>query len=161
MESREELERELAAVERELADLKTPAGRKLSGPAFAKRALLQANTTREEVENLKRWLNYPDNFGAAECNAALRRLIAFVKLPNLSAPPAEISRFRWAFTPAALADAPTGPFEFLALAALLAAESHPNCFGRFDSPDAVDARVKALTARQAELRSRLEALTPS
>ena len=102
---------------------------KLSAADFAAKALRNAGTTPEALDELRAWLDRHESANCSECRAVLRRLIAFVRLPSVQSPPAELRRIRWACSPVEMAAMQAGPFEYLALAAQIAAAEHPEDFG--------------------------------
>lgn len=102
---------------------------KLSPTAFVQTAIDNADITRAEVNRLRERLDRHDSFDISEARAAVRRLVRFVRLPNVRAPPGEERRVRWACSPTALAALSCSALELLALASLEATERYPQDFG--------------------------------
>ncbi|OGA33564.1 MAG: hypothetical protein A3G80_07590 [Betaproteobacteria bacterium RIFCSPLOWO2_12_FULL_62_13b] len=102
---------------------------KLGAVDFANEAIRNSGATPEALAELRAWLDRHETSDCSECRAVLRRMIAFVRLPTVQSPPKELRRIRWACSPVEMAAMQAGPFEYLALAAMIAAAEHPEDFG--------------------------------
>jgi hypothetical protein len=138
-----------------------PAEGKLTPDAFLRECMKLGETiTLQSIAKLKKALakSLPS---LMHSNASLRRMISALKGPTFSRPPPakHLDRtIRWLDTTPSIAQliqVGSSTLELLCVAIQIAGEQHPECFGRRESTQEIDAERATLTAKRDELFRRI------
>lgn len=155
-----ELVREAAKIEREIQQLSSLGGQKLTAAAFLREAMEVARIDAARLKKLRSQIEGGASPGIHDVVATLRRMVRAARSANYPAPPRTMRPLRYMMTPdatAELAKLGASAFDLFALAALIAAEKYPDEFGEAESSDQHNARLLELTLKRDQLFARIGA----
>jgi hypothetical protein len=154
----EQLVRAAYAVDAELREFDTPARRKLSAGAFFREQLAAAGSTPEKIARLRDDIEQGTTHGIFEVRSVLRRMVAFVRSPNVYGACRDARRLRHMLTDYAASELSllgASSLELFALAAQITAEKHPEAFGESPGTETTAQRMAQLKATRDELYQRI------
>jgi hypothetical protein len=149
----EALVREAAKVQRSIRELTSLAGQKLAASAYVREAMEIAKADANRLKKLRAEIEDAQTSMQA-LNGALRLMVRAVRSPNFPTPPRSARPLRYMLSQQAeaqLAKLAASPFELFAIAAQIAAEKHPEDFGKAQSSDAHEAQLFDLTQKRDQL----------
>ena len=146
-------------VYKELAALESPppysTQKAISAAAFVRETLALARSSKKRIDALRKAIDGE----SPATQATLRRMVTFIEGPNCKSAPQRSDRLRFLTNEATTAElVHLGGYstaELFALAAQIATERHPDIFGTADSSVNLNARIKELQQRRAELFNRI------
>jgi len=154
----EQLVHDAFAADAELRELDTPARRKLSAEAFWREQVAAAGSSEEKLAKLRADIEQGTTHGIFEVRSVLRRMIAFVRSPNVVGVCRDARRLRHMLTDYAASELSllgASSLELFALAVQITAEKHPDAFGSVESSEGLKQRMEELKRKRDALYARI------